>query len=410
MPERSEADTPAMAGEVKGGPRDLPGNKVKPGTGFRGVPDLFRCGLNRGVRCLIVLPVATGRTQVSRPGKQTTSVTMRDVARAAGVSRMTVSRALRKDSPVSQETRERILKVVRDMNYVPDQVAGSLTTRKTGFVAVLVPSLNNLHFAETVQALTEELETQGLQILLGHTDYSADREEQIVETMLRRRPEAMVLSYDGHSERTRVLLQDAGIPVIELWERPDDPIGHTIGFSNRAAAAEMTHALIAQGYRNIAFLGEEGDDWTRGSERRAGFCEAMRAAGLSDHRILRAGKPPMSIEDGAAALPDLLDRFADTDCVFCVSDAPAFGVLSALKARGIEVPADIGVAGFGNFEVSRFSAPTISTVMVDPRRIGCEAGRLLGRLLADDDGKDAHLRVDVSAVPEMRGSTKALKK
>ncbi|MEO1779479.1 MAG: LacI family DNA-binding transcriptional regulator, partial [Pseudomonadota bacterium] len=86
---------------------------------------------------------------------------MRDVARAAGVSRMTVSRALKKDSPVSVETRERILKVVRDMNYVPDQMAGSLTTKRSGFVAVLVPSLNNLHFAETVQALTEELEVIG---------------------------------------------------------------------------------------------------------------------------------------------------------------------------------------------------------------------------------------------------------
>ncbi|MEO1307593.1 MAG: LacI family DNA-binding transcriptional regulator [Pseudomonadota bacterium] len=162
---------------------------------------------------------------------------MRDVAQAAGVSRMTVSRALRKDSPVSHETRERILKVVRDMNYVPDQMAGSLTTRKSGFVAVLVPSLNNLHFAETVQSLTEHLEAVDRQILLGHTDYSATHEEELVETMLRRRPEAMLLSYDGHSDRTRTLLQEAQIPVVELWERPENPIGHTIGFSNRLAAA-----------------------------------------------------------------------------------------------------------------------------------------------------------------------------
>ena len=98
------------------------------------------------------------------------NVTMRDVARAAGVSRMTVSRALKKDSPISSATRERILKVVRDMNYVPDQMAGSPTTKRSEFVAVLVPSLNNLHFAETVQALTLELESIGQQVLLGYTD------------------------------------------------------------------------------------------------------------------------------------------------------------------------------------------------------------------------------------------------
>lgn len=338
--------------------------------------------------------------------KSSKTITMRDVARAAGVSRMTVSRALKKDSPISDETRDRILKVVRDMNYVPDQLAGSLTTRKTGFVAVLVPSLNNLHFAETVQALTEHLERDGLQILLGHTDYSAAREEQIVETMLRRRPEAIVLSYDGHSQRTRALLEKSGIPVIELWERPDHPIGHTIGFSNRKAAADMVTALIAKGYERIAFLGEASDDWTRGSERRAGFCNAMQAAGLPDHRMIRFGPPPMSIEDGAAALPTLLEQFPDTDCIFCVSDAPAYGVLSALKSRGVAVPGQIGVVGFGNFEVSRFSAPTISTVVVDPRRIGGEAGRLISTLMADPDAHDSHLRIDVPATPDLRGSTR----
>lgn len=336
-------------------------------------------------------------------------VTMRDVARAAGVSRMTVSRALKKDSPVSEETRQRILKLVREMNYVPDQLAGSLTTRKTGFVAVLVPSLNNLHFAETVQALTGELESLGLQILLGYTDYSTEREETLVETMLRRRPEAIVLSYDGHSERTRALLSEAHIPVIELWERPAEPIGHTIGFSNRSAAAEMTRALIGMGYRNITFLGEASDDWTRGSERRAGFREAMQAAGLSDHRLMQAGRPPISIEDGAAALPEILARFPDTECIFCVSDPPAFGILSALRNRGVDVPGEMGVAGFGNFEVSRFSSPTISTVVVDPHRIGRETGRLLGTLLKPSGDLQSRQRIGVPAIPEMRGSTRAFR-
>jgi len=246
---------------------------------------------------------------------------MRDVARVAGVSRRTVSRALRKDSPISQETRERILKVVRDMNYVPDQMAGSLTTKKSGFVAVLVPSLNNLHFAETVQALTEEIETSGHQILLGHTDYSAEREEHLVEAMLRRRPEAIVLSYDGHSDRTVQLLSDSRIPVVELWERPEDPIRHTIGFSNRTATAEMTNVLLNLGYRNLVFLCEGGDDWTRGAARRAGFVAAMKAAGLPDDRVMKVGKPPLSIEDGAAAGPQLCARFPSVDCIFCVSDA-----------------------------------------------------------------------------------------
>lgn len=338
--------------------------------------------------------------------KKNTVITMRDVARVAGVSPMTVSRALRHDSPVAKVTRERILKVVREMNYVPDQMAGSLTTKKSGFVALLVPSLNNLHFAETVQALTGELETQGRQILLGHTGYSAEREEQIVEMMLRRRPEAILLSYDGHSDRTLSLLGGVDIPIVELWERPEDPIGHTVGFSNREAASEMTRALIDLGYRNIAFLGEADDHWTRGAERRQGFRDAMLAAGLSDARVLRGGKPPLTIEDGAAAAESLKHTHPDTDCVFCVSDLPAFGMISALKAHGIEVPKDIGLAGFGDFEISRFATPAISTVVVDPKGIGSEAGRLIGRLLAEKEHPAMPTRIEVSAEPELRGSTR----
>ncbi|MEP1198944.1 LacI family DNA-binding transcriptional regulator [Tateyamaria sp.] len=344
---------------------------------------------------------------MKKPLKSQSTVTMRDVAHAAGVSRMTVSRALKKDSPVSRETREHILSIVREMNYVPDQMAGSLTTKRSGFVAVLVPSLNNLHFAETVQALTEELEKIGQQILLGYTNYERDREEELVETMLRRRPEAIVLSYDGHTERTIALLRDANVPVVELWERPEQPIGHTVGFSNVAAARQMTQAMIARGYRNIAFLGEVEDDWTRGAARRKGFSAAMKESGLSDHRILRLGKPPLSIEDGAAAAPELLARYPDTDCIFCVSDAPAFGLTSALRRAGKAVPDDIGILGFGNFEVSRFSSPTITTVTVDPQAIGQAAGRMIAGLLEASDHTEAarqHVSVDVDL--EFRESTK----
>ena len=314
-------------------------------------------------------------------------VTMRDVAKAAGVSRMTVSRALRKDSPISDETRARILKIVRDMKYVPDQMAGSLTTKKSGFVATLLPSLNNLHFALTVQSLTEELEEIGLQILLGHTDYSAEREEQMLETMLRRRPEAIVLSFDGHTERTVQLMHEAAVPVIEIWEKPENPIEHTVGFSNFEAARQMTTQLIHRGYRRLAFLGEGKDDWTRGAARRKGFLKAMEEAGLSAHRMIRHGVPPLTIETGAEAAVRLLTNFPDTDCVFCVSDVAAFGVQSCVLAQGRRIPDDVALAGFGNFEISRFANPSISTVVVDPVRIGREAGKLLKRLFLSENDR-----------------------
>ncbi|WP_354668124.1 LacI family DNA-binding transcriptional regulator [Pacificibacter marinus] len=337
--------------------------------------------------------------------KPKTQVTMRDVAKAAGVSRMTVSRALKKNSPIAAETREHILKIVRDLNYVPDQMAGSLTTKKSGFVATLLPSLNNLHFAQTVQGLTEELEKIDLQILLGHTAYSAEREEVLVEALLRRRPEAMVLSYDGHTERTYELLSSVDIPIIEIWERPDRAIGHTVGFSNKDASFRMTQALIAKGYRNITFLGEEDDSWTRGAARRAGFVAAMTAAGLDASRIVQYGAPPLSIDVGALAAEKVMQNWPDTDCIFCVSDLAAFGVQSYLLSKGIQVPAQVAIAGFGNFEVSRFASPSISTVMVDPLTIGRETGALITRLLKARGTDASTNHIEVPADPIFRQST-----
>lgn len=333
-------------------------------------------------------------------------VTMRDVARAAGVSRMTVSRALKKDSPVSQETRDHILKIVKEMNYVPDQMAVSFSTKKSGFVGVILPSLNNLHFAMTVQALTEEIESIGLQVLLGHSDYSRSKEEQIVETMLRRRPEAMVLSYDGHSERTVQLLRDAAIPIVEIWETPKQPIQHTVGFSNSLAAFEMTNALIHQGFENIVFLGEAKDDWTRGAARRDGFQQAMQAAGRDPTSSIRFGTPPLTIENGAAAVDTILAMYPKVDCIFCVSDVAAFGVQSRLLQMNIAVPEKISVVGFGNFEVSRFSSPAISTVIVDPVQIGRDTGQIITEVLSKDDpATSAPRHVATKPMLEFRGSS-----
>ncbi|WP_088921897.1 LacI family DNA-binding transcriptional regulator [Granulosicoccus antarcticus] len=330
---------------------------------------------------------------------------MRDVAKAAGVSRMTVSRALKKNSSISEKTREHILAIVKEMNYVPDQMAGSLSTKKSGFVATLLPSVNNLHFALTVQGLTEELEKVGLQILLGHTGYSSEREEIMIETLLRRRPEAMVLSYDGHTERTFELLSSVDIPIIEIWERPVRAIEHTIGFSNEEAAFRMTEQLIEKGYRHLTFLGESDDSWTRGAARRSGFIAAMKAAGLDSTRIVQHGAPPLSSELGAEAAARVLQVWPDTDCIFCVSDIAAFGVQSYLLGKGIAIPGQIAIAGFGNFEVSRFASPSISTVVVDPLAIGRETGRLIVRLLDENATDKSPTHIEVPAEPVFRASS-----
>ena len=334
-------------------------------------------------------------------------VKMADIARAAGVSTMTMSRALRQDGRIAPETRRKIQRLVREFGYVPDRIAASFSSRRSGFVGVLVPSLNNTHFAETAAGLQNALHPAGLQMLLGYTNYNKAQAEQLIETMLERRPEAMVVTYDDHTPRARRLLVEAGIPVIEIWEIPPKPIGHVVGFSNRRAAAAMTTHLVDLGRRRIAFIGESDDGGTRGAQRRAGFLDALRAARLDTRRLLAAAPPPIGMMQGREAMAALLAQFPDTDAVLCVSDPCAYGAVSACLLAGISVPDDVAIAGFGNFEISLCSVPSISTVTISGLAIGAEAGGLILRLLkgGSDDGNHSAQTILVDTGISVRGST-----
>jgi LacI family transcriptional regulator, gluconate utilization system Gnt-I transcriptional repressor len=309
-----------------------------------------------------------------------TKLKMEDIAARAGVSLMTVSRALRTPDSLAPATLKKVLAIVKESGYVVDSIAGGLASKRSGFVSLLVPSINNLHFAETAAALKEVLVPAGLQVLLGITNYEAKAEERLVETMLRRRPEAIVLTNDGHSSKTRKLLAEAAVPVIDTWETPDKliaKVGHSVGFSNKAAAIEMTKHLIARGYKRIGYIGEMSDAGTRGRHRRDGFIEAMQSAGKDASRQIAVSAPPVGMLEGRRAFDELMERWPDTDAVMCVSDPCAFGALSSCQLRGWSVPKRMAIAGFGAFEISASSVPSITTISVS----GSEIGRVTGEML-----------------------------
>ncbi len=308
---------------------------------------------------------------------------MKDVAKAAGVSPMTVSRAFKKHASVSQETRSRILAKARELGYVFDSTASNLRSKRTGFIAVTIPSLNNANFADTVTALTAELAEDDLQVLLGYTNYNPDDEQRLVEQLLRRRPDAIVLTGGTHTAQTRMLLSQTNIPVIEIWDIPEDPIQHVVGFSNAKAMEGVVDHLVAQGHRAIGLIGGEGSTDTRGADRRAGFVAAMTRHGLSADALVAAGDAPVSMQPGADAMAQLLATKRSLDAVVGVSDLSAFGAMSECQRHGMKVPKDIAVAGFGNFEISSTCNPGLTTVDACSSEIGLKAGRLLRRLLLD---------------------------
>jgi LacI family gluconate utilization system Gnt-I transcriptional repressor len=301
---------------------------------------------------------------------------MDDVARAANVSKMTVSRALRGDR-IAPETRARILVEIDRLHYVPHAAAGALASRRSGFVAVIVPSIDNANFAETVRGLETVLHEAGLDLLLGTTNYRAGREDELLQTMMRHRPEGIVLTGGVHNRRTAERLARSGIPTVETWDLPERPIGHVVGFSNRAAGALMTQHLAATGRRRIAFLGGASPRDPRGEARKRGYLAALDQLGLGPPRTLRYGLPPLSMQHGAHGFARTITRWPDIDGLVCASDLIAFGAISECQRRGIAVPQIIAIGGFGDFEIARCCHPGLTTVAVGPGLIGTHAGTIL---------------------------------
>ena len=314
--------------------------------------------------------------------------TMADVAELAGVSTMTVSRALRKGGSISEKTRRKIMNAVDELGYVLDQMAGTLSSKRSGFIAALVPSINSSNFADTARGVTEAIENTGLQLLLGYTDYQIEKEERLVESMLMRRPEGIIVTGGRHADRTRRLLESAGVPVVETWDIPAKPIEHVVGFSNAASTHALVHHLHGLGYRHIGFVGGTSNRDTRGADRRLGYVEAIEQLGLPRGRVISFGKPPISMEQGGEAIVHLMEQWPDVDAAICVSDLSAFGALMECHRRNWAVPGRVAIAGFGDFEVARCSFPRITTVAVDAFEIGRAAGDLLLRAIeANREGR-----------------------
>jgi len=302
---------------------------------------------------------------------------MNDVARQAGVSAMTVSRALKGNASVTKETRNRIMRAVDELGYVLDLSAGALSSKKTGFISVLIPSVNNSNFSDTVHGISEVLDKDGKQTLLGYTDYSRQREEQLIETMLRRRPEGIIVTGGMHTPRARQLLGQAAIPVIETWDLPKTPINHVVGFSNAATIEDMVARLLFRGYRNIAFVGSNESSDSRGIDRRRGYERAVKTLGLPKAHVVSMGTPPITIEQGGPAVIRLMEEWPEVEAVICVSDLSAFGIIMECHRRNWAVPDRLAVAGFGDFQISRFCWPSLTTVSVNCREIGQRAGKMM---------------------------------
>ncbi|MGI4778389.1 MAG: LacI family DNA-binding transcriptional regulator [Janthinobacterium lividum] len=316
------------------------------------------------------------------PGK----VLMADVARAAGVARVTVSRVLSDPESVAPATRRAVEAAIAALGYVPNLNAGTLASSRSRIVGAIVPTLSNSWFADTMDGLSEALAAAGYQLMLGQTRYDPEAEERLVDAFLGRRVDAMVLTGTAHAPGVRDQLQRAGVPTVECWDLCDDPIDMVVGFSNEATGAAVAGHLLAQGRRRLGFVGANED---RSHKRLAGYRAAVTRAGAVDVAV-EIVAPPSSIEDGARGLARLMAREPDLQAVFCSNDTLAVGALFECRRRGWAVPGQLAVVGFSDLPVAAACVPALSTVRIASARLGRRVGTLLlqrcGAVPTPDEG------------------------
>lgn len=312
-------------------------------------------------------------TPARRSRRGSGAVTLHDVAKLAGVAPITASRALSTPAQVSAEVLKKVTDAVARTGYVRNGLAGGLASTRSRLVAAVVPTIAGPVFLQTVQALTEALAESGYQLMLGQSGYAESREDALLEAIIGRRPDGIVLTGIMHSAEGRKRLLAAGIPVVETWDLTPTPLDMLVGFSHVEVGRAVVDFLRSKGRSRLAVVA--GDD-ERSRRRHQAFRDVARAAGLREVRLIYV-PAPTTMKSGRRALAELLAAAPDIDAVFCSSDLLALGVMTEAQARGIAVPAQLAVVGFGDLEFAADLNPALSTVRIDSKAIGRQAARFI---------------------------------
>lgn len=308
---------------------------------------------------------------------QIDSPTMADVAQAAGVSVMTVSRAFSDPATVTEETRRKIAAAASKLSYVPDRMAGALKSGVSNIVAAVVPSLRNAIFAGTLQGLADGLSARGLVLTVGDGRYSLNEEQRVVLEFLTLKPRALVLHETVHTAETKRMLKRAKVPVIEVGDLPRAAIDFAVSFSNEAAAHAMTQHLLQRGYRRVAILTVPTSRSNRSRARLQGYRTSLERAGI-DYDPALVVEVESGYEAAAKGLAQLIERRVGMDAVFGAGDVFALGAFLEAKRRGLRIPEDLAIASFDDHEMCRVTDPAITSLAIPRYEIGRRCAEIVG--------------------------------
>ncbi len=330
-------------------------------------------------------------------------LTMKDVARAAGVSEMAVSRAFRDAVDVSAATRDRIKAKAAELGYVPNRIAGALSSSKVNLVGVVIPSVRSYVFSEVLDGVSLGLQSSNLRPVFGLSNYDLDTEAEVIRDMLAWRPAGLIIAGLEHSDAARKMLQETDTPIVEIMDVDGVATQHCVGISHYQAGYAMAQAVLERGYRRIGFLGTKMSSDFRAAKRLKGFVAALAKQNLRlvDQQGYDSGS---SIQKGKAFTAELLSRSPKLDCLYCSTDILAVGAVMHCLEFGIRIPDDLAIAGFNQLDMAQGLPVDLATTNSLRYEIGRKAAEIVLRCNQKTTGETSRQQVILETAPYMGNS------
>lgn len=304
-------------------------------------------------------------------------VSLDEVAKAAGVSKMTASRVLRGKGGYTEETRAKVMAQVDLLGYLPNRLAPVMAgDRSTTFIGVSIPDLGNEVFAQVLEGIDRTLGAHGYQTVLGLTQHTLEEEERWIGTVLSWQPAGLILTGRSHSPRSIEMVRNAGLPLVEIWDLNSSPLDVSVGVDHYDSGFEMGRYLVSLGYRALGYVGTLHDVANAATARLDGFSKAVADSGGGLER-------QFCLNDAASYYPgyygteQLLATGADIECIYYQNDAMAFGGLQYCLRAGLSVPDDIGIAGWGDMLIASVLNMRLTSIHVSHLKLGKAAAEAM---------------------------------
>lgn len=311
-------------------------------------------------------------------------VSLSQVAQAAGVSKMTASRVLRQNGGYSESTRALVMQKVEELGYLPNRLATVFAGDGTStFVGVSIPDLGNEVFSQVLEGIDRKFGSFGHQSVLGLTQHTQEAEEDWIRTVLSWKPAGLILTGRYHSTAATEMLKSANIPIVEIWDLNSSPLDMSVGINHFDSGFDMGRYLVGLGYTKLGYVGTSHNTANAASTRLDGFCKAVEGGGGTVSKQLCL-HDTATYYTGFYGTEQLLASGAPIECIFYQNDAMAFGGLQYVQSKGLNVPDDIGIAGWGDLPIASVLPKRMTSMHVPHLKLGKMAAQMMLARLQDE--------------------------